>query len=443
MLQVSRPATLSLILLIGSLAPAPPAAAQALEPWLEGQRESLGKLYLDLHRDPELSFEESRTGTRIGNELAVTGFVVTRNVGGHGVVAILENGPGPTVMVRTDLDGLPVTEETGQPYASTVKVKNSRGASVGTMHACGHDVHMTTLVGTARYLSQHRDQWSGRLMMIGQPAEERGAGASAMLDDGLFERFVKPDFALALHCHSSLATGKVAMCSGYAMANVDSVDITMTGSGGHGAYPHTTIDPVVMSARLVVDLQSIVAREIPPTKPAVITVGSFVGGTKHNIIPDSCHLQLTVRSYSDDVRKQLIDAIRRKANAAATSAGAPEPEIEISEGTPALFNDRALTARIETALKRTIGDENVVRGEPVMGGEDFSQYGRRGVPILMYSLGTIDQNRLDRFKSLGTSPPSLHSPRYYPDFQNSIDAGVTTMVASVLDLLPKQSGGND
>lgn len=416
--------------------------AQEVQPgtvqsWVKQQLPSLGKTYLTFHRNPELSYEEEETGKRLAASLRDAGFEATENVGGFGVVALLKNGEGPTVMVRTDLDALPVTEDTGLPYASKVKVTDSAGATVGVMHACGHDIHLTCVIGTANYLAAHKDQWSGTLMMIGQPAEERGAGATAMLEDGLFEKFPKPDYALALHCHSSLATGKIAMRGGYSMANVDSVDVTLFGSGGHGAYPHTTIDPIVQAAKFVLDVQTIVSREVSPIEPAVITVGSIHAGTKHNIISDQCHMQLTVRSYSERVRSLLIEGIKRKAKAAAASVNAKEPVIKVSEGTPSLFNDEALTKRIRGALEKTIGADNVKVASQVMGGEDFSQYGRAGVPILMYSLGVVDQKRLDRFQELKATVPSLHSPRFYPDFEPAIETGVTTMASSVLELMKK------
>ena len=273
-------------------------------------------------------------------------------------------------------------------------------------------------------------------MLIGQPAEERGAGAKAMLEDGLFEKFPKPDFALALHSHASLATGKLAMRGGFTMANVDSVDVRLFGSGGHGAYPHKTIDPIVQAAKFVMDVQTIVSREVKPIEPAVITVGSIHSGTKHNIISDFCDLQLTVRSYSDETRNKLLEGIRRKAKAAAMSVGAKEPEITVSEGTPSLFNDPELTAKIKATLAKQMGDANVLGAEQVMGGEDFSQYGRQGVPILMFALGTINQSRLDRMAGLGATMPSLHSPRYYPDFDETIETGVSAMSAAVIELLP-------
>ena len=367
--------------------------------------------------------------------------MVTANVGGQGVVGVLKNGPGKTLLLRTDLDGLPVEEQTGLPYASKVRTKDERGATVGVMHACGHDLHITNLVGVARYLAANTETWSGTLVIIGQPAEEKGQGAQAMIDDGLFSRFPRPDYAVALHVGSDLAPGKLEYRAGYSQANVDSVDITIKGRGGHGAAPDTTIDPVVIAARLVIDLQSIVAREIKPTDPAVVTVGSIHGGSKHNIIGDDCKLQLTVRSYTPEVREKLLAAIRRKALAAAASSAAPEPLVEVSEGTPALFNDPELTARVTKVMKQELGEENVTEAKLSMGGEDFSQYGLAGVPICMYRLGTVDQKRLDEFKSKNEPPPSLHSPLFYPDAEASLRVSVPVMAAIAIDLLPPQAGG--
>ena len=315
--------------------------AGELEEWTKENLAAIVEVYQTFHRSPELSFQEKETGKRLAEELKKAGCEVTANLGGHGVVGMLKNGEGPTVMWRTDLDALPVQEQTGLGYASLVKTKNDQGVEVSVMHACGHDIHIANLIGTARYLATHRDEWQGTVMFIGQPAEERGAGARAMLKDGLFEKFPKPDVALALHVDSYLATGKVGYRAGYAMANVDSVDITCRGRGGHGSAPETTIDPVVQAAFLIVDLQTIVSREISPKEPAVVTVGSIHGGSKHNIIGNECHLQLTVRSYTDTVRQHLLSAIKRKALAAAASQNAPEPIIKIDEReyTPAVYND--------------------------------------------------------------------------------------------------------
>ena len=411
------------------------AAAESPAEWVQGALPRLTQLYEALHKSPELSFQEEATSEKMAAELRDLGFHVTTQIGGHGVVGVLDNGAGRKLLLRADMDALPVVEATGLSYASQVKVLDERNVTVGVMHACGHDMHMTNLVGAVRYIASHRDQWQGTLIAIFQPAEERGAGAKAMLADGLLTKFPRPDYALALHVAADLAAGNVGYLAGYALANVDSVDITVRGRGGHGAYPHATIDPVVIAARLVVDLQSIVAREIKPIEPAVITVGSIHGGTKHNIIGDTCHLQLTVRSYTPAVRKQLIDAIRRKAGAAAQSANAPEPEIFTTEGTPALFNDPELVERLVPVLEQTFGKEHVKGTEPSMGGEDFGRLGGAGVPILMLKLGAVSQARLDAYKQAGSPPPSLHSPKFYPDPADTISTGVTTLATAALELL--------
>ena len=403
--------------------------------WAQQQAPQLTQLYESLHQSPELSFHEEKTAAHMAELMRELGLQVTTQVGGHGVVSVLTNGEGQTLLLRADMDALPVVEETGLPYASTTKTRDKRGATVGVMHACGHDIHMTSLVGTVRYLAAHRDQWQGTLVAIFQPAEELGAGAKAMLADGLLARFPRPHFALALHVAADIPPGTLGYRAGYAQANVDSVDITVKGQGGHGAYPEATIDPVVIASRLILDLQTIVSREIAPIEPAVITVGSIHGGTKHNIIGDTCELQLTVRSYSPKVRKQLIAAIRRKAAAAAASSNAPAPEISVSEGTPSLFNDPDLVARIVPVLEKTLGQKNVKEVEPSMGGEDFGRIGRAGVPIVMLKLGAVSQARLDTYRQEGGQAPSLHSPKFYPDPAETITAGVASLAAAALELL--------
>lgn len=412
-------------------------ADETPQSWSQTHVASLVELYQHLHAHPELSHRETETASRIAQELEAAGLKVTRGVGGTGVVGIIENGEGPHVMVRSDLDALPVREQTGLVYASTVTTRDAEGKEIGVMHACGHDIHMTCLVGVAQYMVSHRDQWRGTLMFIGQPAEETVGGAEGMLKDGLFKRWPKPEMALALHCSPRLPTGSVGYRAGYALANVDSVDITIYGRGGHGAHPNTTIDPIVIAAHLVIDLQSIVARELAPGEPAVITVGSIHGGTKHNIIGDHCKLQLTVRSYSDKTRKHLLAAIERKAKAAAASAGAPEPKVVSGDDyTPALFNDEELTARVATTFRRVLGDKHVEPVEASMGGEDFSMYGKAGVPIFMFSLGTTEPERIASFKRLQQDPPSLHSPLFYPDAEPTLRTGVTVMASALLDLMP-------
>ncbi len=418
----------ALLFSVGSISAEEPAA------WAKAHVDKIGELYRHFHSHPELSFQEKETAARLAKELKAVGCETTENVGGTGVVGILKNGDGKTVLLRTDLDALPVTEQTELAYASKVKVELD-GLPTGVMHACGHDIHITNLIAAARWFAANKDQWKGTLIFLGQPAEERGSGAKKMLDDGLFTKFPKPDYCLALHCDSELATGKVGIRGGYALANVDSVDVTLIGKGGHGAYPHTTIDPIVMAAQFVLALQTIVSREIKPIEPCVITVGSIHGGTKHNIIGNDCHLQLTVRSYSDEVRKQLHDAIVRKAKAVSVGAGASEPKIVFSEGTPAMFNDEKLAVRIREVFVKQFGNENIDDPEPSMGGEDFSQYGRAGVPILMFRLGTLEPARLARMKQLGQTPPSLHSPLYYPDAEPTLITGLQATVAATLELL--------
>jgi amidohydrolase len=418
----------------------PGVVASEPRPWTEDHLNELVSFYRALHQAPELSFHEQQTAETLAAALRAVGATVTAGIGGHGVVAILENGPGPRLMLRADMDALPVVENTQLAYASKVKTKDDSGAEVGVMHACGHDIHMTCLIGVAQYLAANRDRWNGTVMFLCQPAEERGSGAARMIKDGCFERFFKPDFSLALHVDGTLAAGSVGYRAGYLLANVDSVDIIVRGRGGHGAYPHATIDPIVQAAHLVLDLQTIVSREIKPTEPAVITVGSIHGGSKHNVIGDSCQLQITVRSFSDEVRKHLLSAIRRKALAVAASAGAPEPTITVSEGTPAMFNDAKLVDRVLPSLRHALGEDKVVDSEPSMGGEDYSQFGLAGVPIFMFRLGSVDAQRLAGYKRLGQNPPSLHSALYYPDAEETLLTGVTAMSAAVLDLLaPKKA----
>ena len=411
-----------------------PAAAEPAD-WADERLPQLLSLYRHLHSHPELSLQETETAARVAKEWRDAGYKVTEGVGGTGVVGLLKNGEGPTVMLRCDLDALPVTEATGLPFASEVTVERPGGGTTGVMHACGHDVHMTVVTGAGTYFAEHQDRWAGTVMLIAQPAEELGAGAKAMLGDELFTRFPKPDYAVALHVTPTAAAGKVETLAGYSLANVDSVDITFHGRGGHGAHPEATIDPIVMAAEFILSAQSIVAREIAPTDPAVVTVGSIHAGTKHNIIPNEATLQLTVRSYADEVRADLISAIERRANAAAAAAGAEPPTVETSEGTPSLYNDPALTARLTAAFREELGEENVDPGTPSMGGEDFSRYGRAGVPILMYRLGTAKPRDLMRYERAGMEPPSLHSANYAPDAEAAVPIGVRTLIAAGLELL--------
>lgn len=425
-------------LLLASLAQLPASLCFAADPaaWTQDNMSQLVELYRHLHQHPELSLKEKETSARMAQELKALGAKVITNLGGYGVVGILENGPGKVLLLRSDLDALPVVEQTGLSYASKVRTQDARGATVGVMHACGHDVHMTNLIGVARYLAAHRDAWSGTVLFVFQPAEELGSGADAMIADGFFAKVPRPDFAVAFHDSADVPTGQIQYGSGFVMANIDSVDVTIKGRGGHGASPESTIDPIVIAAKFVLDLQTIVGREMKPNHPAVVTVGSIHGGTKHNIISDECRLQLTLRSLSPETREKLREAVRRKAFAAAASAGAPDPTVEISEGTPALFNEPQLTERLTTVLKKRFGDDHIKEGQPVMGGEDFGRFGSTGVPTTMFRLGAVSQKRLDEFAAKKVPPHSLHSPLYYPDIEETLATGVPAMIACVTELLP-------
>jgi amidohydrolase len=406
------------------------------DPWIDEHLEELVGLYRHLHSHPELSFKEVETARRVADELRKAGAKVTEGVGKLGVVGVLRNGQGPTVLVRTDLDALPVTEQTGLPFASKVTTKDDEGNTVGVMHACGHDVHMTCLVGTARWLADHKDRWAGTVVLIGQPAEERIGGAKEMLAAGLYERFPRPDYALALHVAHDLQAGKVGYRSGPAMAGSTSVDVVVRGKGGHGAMPHNTVDPVVLSALLVLDIQTIVSREVPPIEPAVVTVGAIHGGTKHNIIPNEVRLQLTLRAFRDEVRDRLIEGIRRRAAASAQAHRAPEPSVVFSDSTPPTINTPALVEKVVPALVRELGASNVEEVEPTMGAEDFGLFGRGGVPTFMFRLGTIPPERLAEAKARGETLPSLHSALFRPDAPPSLRTGIRAMTAAVTTLLP-------
>lgn len=402
--------------------------------------EDLIDLYKYLHANPELSNVEYKTSAFLANKLEVLGFDVTEKVGGTGVVAVMENGPGKTVMIRADMDALPVREQTGLSYASTVITKDHEGNEVPAMHACGHDIHMTVLIGTAKKLVASKASWSGTLIMILQPAEELGKGARAMLEDGLFERFPRPDYNLALHNNTAMASGTVGMVPGWALANVDSVDITVRGVGGHGAYPHTARDPVVLSAQIINALQTIVSREISPLEPAVVTVGSIHGGTKHNIIPDEVKLQLTIRSYTKEVRQKTIDAIKRIAENQAQTMGIPEDSLPIvkirDEHTPATYNNPELVNRMMGVIGKAIGEENVSEVSQVMGGEDFGQYGQvePKIPSLIFWLGAVKPEVLEDAKKNGKTLPSLHSPFWAPDAKPTLETGIKAMTTAALDL---------
>jgi hippurate hydrolase len=422
-------------------ATAPAVPREQIQALVEKEYPSLEALYTGIHRVPELSLHEEKTAGRLAEELRKAGYDVTEHVGGHGVVAVLRNGTGKTLLVRTDLDALPVKEETGAPYASTATATDPAGKTVEVMHACGHDVHIASLVGTARAMAALKDRWRGTLILIGQPAEEVSAGAKAMLADGLFTRFPRPDWCLALHVDAELEAGKVGWVSGFAMANVDSVDIVIHGVGGHGAHPDKTKDPVVVAAQTILALQTIASRETRPGEPVVVTVGSIHGGTKHNIIPDEVVMQLTVRTYKDDVRKQTLEAIERIAKGTAMAAGIPkelEPTVTVKdEFTPAAYNTPELVERVVAAHRRVLGAENVVQREPVMGGEDFGRYGRPEprIPIFMYRLGAVPPDKVAESKRTGKPLPSLHSSKFLPEPKVTIRTGVLTMTAAALDLL--------
>jgi hippurate hydrolase len=411
----------------------------AVDKKLDADIKDLVALYQHLHVNPELSLMEVKTAARLADEVRKLGYEVTEKVGGNGIVAVMKNGPGPVVLIRTDLDALPITEQTGLPYASTVRMKDRAGTEVGVMHACGHDVHMTCWVGTARVLAANKNLWSGTVVLIGQPAEEIVAGARMMLDDGLYKRFPKPDYALALHSDPLAPVGTVSYVEGLALANSDTVDIVVKGKGGHGAAPHQTVDPVVLSARIILDLQTIVSREVNPLDPCVITVGSIHGGTKHNIIPNEVRLQLTVRTTKTEVRDYVLKAIDRVVRAAAAGARAPEPEVRVNleEFTPATFNEPKLTRRTAAVFREVLGAENVRDRRPVMGAEDFGRYATGDTPIFMYFLGTIPKDRYEAsLKPGGPVLPGMHTDAYAPLPEPSIRTGVRTMSLAVMNLLP-------
>ncbi len=428
-----------------ALALAAPAAAQTLGGEVEKQMPSLMAIYKDLHANPELSFMEVRSAGILAAEARKLGYKVTEKVGGTGIVAVMENGPGPVVLVRADMDGLPVTEQTGLPGASKIRLTTKEGVETGVMHACGHDTHMTAWVGVARLMAANKAKWSGTLVMIGQPAEERGAGARMMLADGLYTRFPKPQYALAFHDAAQFPAGKIGYTPGYALANVDSVDITVKGVGGHGAYPQTTKDPIVLASRIVGALQTLVSREISPLDSAVVTVGSFHAGAKHNIISDEAKLQLTVRSYSDEVRDHLLDGIARIAKGEAIAAGMPDDKMPVvtvqkDEYTPATFNTPEFTEEMAAFLRTGFGNDRVVQMPPVMGGEDFSRFGRedKNIKSLIVWVGGVPQAEYDAAKKEGRTLPSLHSPFWAPDAPAVISTATEALTAMTMKLMAKK-----
>jgi amidohydrolase len=405
---------------------------------------SLMELYKDLHSNPELSYKEEKTSKKLALLLRELGYEVTEGIGGYGVVAHLKNGIGKTILIRADMDALPVEEKTGASYASKVKSINQVGQEVFTMHACGHDIHMTVLMGTANYMAKNKEKWQGDLILVLQPAEEVSGGARNMIKDGLFKKWPRPDYNLALHVSADIQAGKIGYLPGWAMANVDSVDIIIKGIGGHGAYPHKTKDPIVLTAQIINSLQTIISREIGPIEPAVLTVGSVHGGTKHNIIPNEVRLQLTLRSYTDEVRSKTISSIKRLTRGLAISAGIPPdlyPEVILKdEYTPAVFNNLDLVQKLESSFKKSIGSENIFKTSPVMGGEDFGMYGRDEpiIPTAIFWLGAVNKDVFEESKKENIPLPSLHSDLFLPDAEPTINTGITAMSQAAIDLFGEE-----
>jgi len=413
---------------------------------------SLLTIYKDIHSHPELSTQEQRTAAIVVKELRATGCEVTEGFGkydnpklkSYGVIGIMKNGGGPTVLVRTDMDALPVEEETGLPYASKVVAKNDEGKDVHVMHACGHDAHIAAFIGTARALGKLKDQWHGTIMFVAQPAEETGNGARALLKDGLYDRFGKPNFALGFHDKADLETGRIGVTEGYTYANVDSVDVTVRGVGGHGAYPYKTKDPIVLAAEMINDWQTIASRENNPLDPIVVTVGSIHGGTKHNIIPNEVKMQLTVRTYKAEVRERVLADIDRIAKGCAAAAGIPPdmaPIVSVSKDlvTPATYNNPELTKRLVAAWRKSLGDGNVEMVDPTMGGEDFSEYSLpdHSIPAVDFHIGAVDPAKIAEFKKEGKELPTLHSSKFAPVPEPTIRTGIVAMTAAVLELMKK------
>jgi amidohydrolase len=393
-------------------------------------------LYLDLHRNPELSLHEEQTAAKIAVQLRRLGFDVTTEVGGTGVVGVLRNGAGPTVMIRAELDALPVAEKTVLDYASRVTTKDDLGVEVPVAHACGHDLHMSIGIGTATLLAHNKDRWRGTFNYVAQPAEEIFVGATAMLRDGLFTRFPRPDYALAVHDTVGLPAGKVGYTPGFTLSGVDSVEVTIHGRGSHGALPQDSVDPIVIAARTVLAWQTIVSREIDPRDPAVVTVGSIHGGTRANVIPDEVRMQLTVRSYKPEVRKHLLSAISRIADAEATAAGAEKkPTVNIIKGMDSTYNDPKLTQRVASALRLSLGDSNVLELPPDMPSDDFAQYTVAGVPALLFRIGAVEPEKFDFAQKTGQVLPGPHSPFFAPDRERSLRTGIAAETAAVLELL--------
>ena len=395
------------------------------------------EFYKTRHQFPEISLEEKETAKALAEELRKVGFEVTEQFGGYGIVGILKNGEGPTILYRTDMDALPMPEKTNLPYASK-ETTMYNGQEVGTMHSCGHDMHMTTWLGTARLMARMKDRWNGTLMLIGQPAEEIGAGAKMMLDNGLYEKFTVPDYGVGLHCSPTIPSGQVGFGKGFTMANTESIDINVFGVGAHGASPHMSIDPVVLASMMVMELQTIVSRTLKPTDPAVITVGAIKGGTKHNIISDEVTLKLTVRTYTEEVRQLVHQRIKEIAKGLAIAAGLPEdkmPEVIIPEVfTPANYNHPELVDRMVVSASKAIGEAQVIEAEPLMVGEDFARYGKtkHKVPTVLFWLGTAPEERIKSGQL-----PGLHSPHYFPEMKQTLETGIEVVSQSLLDLFKK------
>ena len=414
------------------------ALAQA--PAIDSVYQAAEALYLDLHQHPELSLHEVETSRKISTRLQALGYDVTTEVGGHGVVGLLKNGDGPVVMLRTELDALPIGEATGLPYASTATTKDDSGAIVPVMHACGHDLHMAALLGTAEWMMQNRARWQGTLMLVAQPAEERIVGAEAMLKDGLYTRFPKPAFAIAVHDTETLPAGTIGYTPGFALTSADSVDVVIYGRGGHGSAPHLTVDPVVIAARTILAFQAIVAREVKPGDHAVITVGAIQAGTKNNIIADDVKLRLTVRAYKPEVRKQLLAAIERVARGEALAGNAPrEPSVTIVESTPAMYNDPPLTMRLVSALKQSLGDSNVRELDPDFPSEDFSRFLVDGVKGSMIRIGATKPGILEVAKTAGEKVPGLHTARFAPDLRPALTTAIQAEVTALTELMGRSN----
>jgi amidohydrolase len=428
-----------------------PVFAEDLGRLIDGELPGLVSTYKDIHAHPELSHHEEATAALLATELRKAGFTVTDHVGkypdgtqAYGVVGILENGPGPRLLIRTDMDALPIVEETGVSYASHVMSRNAAGQEVGVMHACGHDVHVTTMIGTARALAGSRAKWHGTVMLIGQPSEETLDGAKAMLNDHLYERFGTPNLAIALHDTNSRAAGTVAITSGPALAGVTSVDVVLRGIGGHGAQPQNGKDPIVMAGEFIVQVQTIVSRQENPRDPSVVTIGDIHGGTKRNVIPYEVKLELTTRAFSDKAMQIILEGIRHAAQGVAVSAGVPDDRQPIvtvidNESGPATYNDPALTTRAKAALVNALGAKNVFDEDPIMASEDFGLFGLEGhrIPTVMFWLGAMDPVKLAAAQAAGKSLPGPHTSLFEPVPEPTVRTGVTAMTSVAIALLQR------